>query len=397
MKNIVKSALLLLLGACIFTACDDDNDSNPVLSSPSTFKLNTPAYSASAIDLERSDSLAFTWSQPDYGGFPAACEYQLEVSLTGNFTKVYNDAAEDASENDDANYVILDANFNVCNGSISSDDLAEALQKLGKWTEDATVPVTPVYVRAQCHVPGSTTAATSPLVYSNVVKISTVPYYVQLGTTGPEVWYLIGACVGDGNWTNSADAIGVSMIPMYTIAGETYNKKGLGRIQYVGYLTTAGFKLVKEPGSWDNQWGQSDAGYVKNDGGSDNITVEADGYYTVTLNTATDELTVTPYEGTPSVYTQMGVSGDFNGWGFEAITPVSTYSGAVNHDWYYDISSDAATTLKFLTDSGWSVNWGSDEFPSGTGVQNGANIPVAAGSYRVVFNDITGSYTFIAK
>lgn len=397
MKNIVKSALLLLFSICIFTACDDDNDSNPVLESPTTFKLNTPAYSTSAVDLQRSDSLSFSWSQPDYGGFPAACEYQLQVSLSNTFTKAYNDAAEDESDNNGADYIVLDDNFKTCKGSVSAASVATALQKLGNWNEGETIPTTPVYVRAQCQIPGSTAASTSPLIYSNVVTISTVPYYVQLGSTAPEIWYLIGACVGDGKWTNNASAVGVSVIPMTTIAGETYDKNGLGKIQYVGYLTTDGFKLIKELGSWDNQWGQSGSDLVKNDGGSSNITVDADGYYTVTLNTATDELTVTPYEGTPSTYTEMGVSGDFNSWGFENMTPVNTFSGAVNHDWYYDIESAAGTTLKFLTDTSWSVNWGAADFPSGTGVQNGDNIPVSAGSYRVIFNDITGSYTFIAK
>ena len=41
------------------------------------------------------------------------------------------------------------------------------------------------------------------------------------------------------------------------------------------------------------------------------------------------------------------------------------------------------------------MNWGNNTFPVGTGYQNGANIPVEAGSYRIVFNDILGKYYFI--
>jgi hypothetical protein len=41
------------------------------------------------------------------------------------------------------------------------------------------------------------------------------------------------------------------------------------------------------------------------------------------------------------------------------------------------------------------VNWGATEFPTGIGVQNGSNIPITAGTYVVVFNDITGGYNFI--
>ena len=74
MKNIFKSSLLLLCGAYLFASCADDNDSNPTLTVPATFSLNTPAYSAFNVDLKTSSGLNFTWSQPDYGGFPVAAQ-----------------------------------------------------------------------------------------------------------------------------------------------------------------------------------------------------------------------------------------------------------------------------------------------------------------------------------
>ena len=40
---------------------------------------------------------------------------------------------------------------------------------------------------------------------------------------------------------------------------------------------------------------------------------------------------------------------------------------------------------------------GATGFPFGWGVNNGANIPVVAGSYRVIFNDIDGYYHLFAK
>ncbi len=399
MKKIIKSALLLLCSACMFTACEDDNDSNPVIQSPTTFELNTPAYSSSVIDLATSDSLAFTWSQPDYGGWPAAAEYQIQVSLTNTFTQAYNDAATDATANDSADYVTLDSYFRSTTGNIQASALATALQKLGGWAEGATIPTTTVYVRATAYVPGSTSASTSPTIYSNVVTIKTIPYFVQLTDADPEIWYLIGSCIADGSWGST---IGTQIIPMYTIEGETYDKvTGQGKIQYVGYLTTAGFKLILTPGSWTNQWGQGSSfgTFVKNDGGSGNITVPSNGYYTVTLNTATDELTVEAYTGTVTTYSQMLITGDFNSWGYTTtMNPVSTFSGAVNHDWYYDLdASSGATTAKFTTDAANTATWSSTSFPRGTGVSNGGNIPVSQGSWRVIFNDITGQYTFIAQ
>ena len=45
MNKILKSFLIIGLGLGIFTACDDDRDSNPTLISPTEFVLNTPAIS----------------------------------------------------------------------------------------------------------------------------------------------------------------------------------------------------------------------------------------------------------------------------------------------------------------------------------------------------------------
>ena len=53
-------------------------------------------------------------------------------------------------------------------------------------------------------------------------------------------------------------------------------------------------------------------------------------------------------------------------------------------------------SAKFRQDGNWTVNWGTNAFPSGTGTQGGANIPVVAGTYNVTFDRTTGSYTFTA-
>lgn len=50
--------------------------------------------------------------------------------------------------------------------------------------------------------------------------------------------------------------------------------------------------------------------------------------------------------------------------------------------------------FKFRLDNAWSVNWGATTFPSGTGTQDGPNIPGIAGTYNVTFNQSTGEYNF---
>ncbi len=51
--------------------------------------------------------------------------------------------------------------------------------------------------------------------------------------------------------------------------------------------------------------------------------------------------------------------------------------------------------VKFRQDQNWAVNWGNYTFPSGTGYQDGPNIPVAPGTYDIIFNRLTGVYQFI--
>ena len=97
MKKIIKSALFLLCGLSLFTACDDDRESNPCIVQPQGFVLNKPAYSSSVIDLSKSTNVKLTWSQPNYGGFPVAAGYVPQVSLDGNFTVSAADEAADAT------------------------------------------------------------------------------------------------------------------------------------------------------------------------------------------------------------------------------------------------------------------------------------------------------------
>lgn len=59
-------------------------------------------------------------------------------------------------------------------------------------------------------------------------------------------------------------------------------------------------------------------------------------------------------------------------------------------------ATDPATTgVKFRQNHDWAVNWGSANFPMGTGTQGGANIMTQAGTYDITFNRTNGTYTFI--
>ncbi len=389
MNKIILSALTLIGCACFFTACEDDRDSNPTLLTPETFVLNTPAYAQVDVDLASSETLNFTCSQPAFG-YTAAVTYGVEVSLNDSYTVSVAQAAANEGENLVADYVEVEESYTTCKIATTASLFAKALQQLAKYDEAAVPATQELYVRLSAKVDNVIT-------YSNSVKIKVVPYYVELKDAPIEMWYLIGSCIGDGAWTNSPDAIGTSIYPLSIVKDYEYDKKtGKGELTFTGYLTTSGFKMVKTPGSWDDQWGQgaSFGEFVKNDGGSGNIAVTEDGYYTITLNTKEDKLTIVKAEITPTVYSGICMAGDFNGWGDTPMTAVNT-TIANNHIWSCVLDATAGdTTGKFKIAGSWDTNWGGEAFPMGYGVGNGANIPIAAGKYVVTFNDIDGSYVF---
>jgi len=391
MKKIFLSTLMLLSMALVFTACEDDRDSNPTLVQPTSFTLNNPVNTL--VNLAASTGIPFAWSQPDFGGWPAACEYQLEVSPTNEWTVSTADADADTTGTVVANYATIKTVYASCSGNMLTEELNKALNKIAKWEEGNVPEKQTVYVRC------SAVTAGAQKVYSNVVSLDVNPYYVDVSTEVSDeiqLWYLIGACIGDGSWSIGGD-VGVAMIPMYPV----YKDDGSvvpGEIQYVGYFPAdQGFKLIQVPGSWDAQWGQGDAGYVKNDGGSGDIKLPADGYYMIHLNTATDELTIEPYVLAVGVYNQIAMPGNYQGWdtGSDLMNPMSTLDNVENHDWYLKSVTYEETTLKFAADNSWDVNWGGKGFPHGLGTQGGPDIAVPAGTYNVYFNDILGTYSFV--
>ena len=85
MKNIIKSALLVVMSLTLMTACSDDNDSNPSIQTPTEFKLNTPALVNTPIDLANSSKIMLTCSQPNYG-YTASVQYTVQVATDENMT-----------------------------------------------------------------------------------------------------------------------------------------------------------------------------------------------------------------------------------------------------------------------------------------------------------------------
>lgn len=196
MKKILKSALLIMMGLVMFTSCDDDNDSNPIVKTPTEFHLNTPALAATNIDLTNSSAIVFTCSQPNYG-FPASTMYKVQVSLKEDMT----------------DFVELDQSFpnTVC--SVDAAILASTLttMELNAGKSEADFPMdVKVYVRMRAYM---TTDTGSPVadteILSNVICLENVHLNYSLApVTTPEHLYVVGGFCG-WDWGNSFEFVPV--------------------------------------------------------------------------------------------------------------------------------------------------------------------------------------------
>jgi hypothetical protein len=268
---------------------------------------------------------------------------------------------------------------------------------------------TDIYMRLRAVISNATPSPLDPIptvkpLYSNVIEINVLPYFAPNLMPFTEVaelfpYYIIGYT----DWDNSPTGLGTSLIPLGVIAGDYYNLDGQGTFEFTGYFETSKtFKLVGEVGNWNIQWGNGGGdginNPVHNDGGSSNFQVPTDGYYTITLNTITNELSIDATGITPTVYSNMGLVGTINDWGGVpdiAMTPWVTTAN--NHLWYVAYTFAADQEVKFRYNNDWGNNWGSNTLPWGIATLNGANIRPESGTYTIIFNDIDGSYAFLKK
>lgn len=391
MKKIFSYAVLLLAGTFAMTSCEKDMDSNPVLLQPTEFVLNEPALGAT-VNLETATELnTLTWSQPVFASMnaPVVVNYTVELATSEDFSNKFQ----------------YGETLTTCSVDLIPSNVNMAMQLAYEWAGAEDVPSsTDLYARVVAEVKNAGLEAVSSIT-SNVVKMSVAPYFKVLTAADPVVWFLIGSDICDGSW--GSDIPG-NVVPMEPIAGEEYDMvTGTGLVHWIGYLGGNGFKLRGDmTDGWATQWGQggSFGDYVKNDGGSGNITVPSAGVYEVKLDTKNDKLEVVEYTGTVKTFAGMAISGSFNGWSDDAMTPVHSVAGADNHDWCITYSFAKGDEVKIKEAGSWDFNRGGalnsreDGGFDCFGVGNGDNLVVTEdGKYLILFNDITGYIRFIKQ
>lgn len=154
---------------------------------------------------------------------------------------------------------------------------------------------------------------------------------------------------------------------------------------FVKMTLTDGAVKFRANDSWDANWGGSDFPSGTAVPGGPDIMVTA-GTYDITF----DRVNLTYKFEISAGFNDVGIIGNATPGGWDTDTDMwSNGDGTFN----LVIGLDGGF-VKFRANNSWDVNWGSGDFPTGTGTQGGNDIPVTKGIYLVSFNSITGEYNF---
>ena len=215
----------------------------------------------------------------------------------------------------------------------------------------------------------------------NIPVPAAAPYFVTLDTMSGEytfesmVTYQTIGIIGDatpGGWDDDTDMTQSSTDP---------NQWSLTLTLLDGEVK------FRADDDWLVNWGAVDFPSGVGVMGGDNIPVVAGDYF-ISFNSDSGAYSFTQIVE----YATVGIIGDATpgGWGDDTDMVKDDNDP---HVWSLrlDLLDGEA---KFRADDDWAVNWGAGDFPVGSAVQDGANIPITAGDYLVTFNSLTGAYAF---
>ena len=264
MKNIIKSALLVVMSLTLMTACSDDNDSNPSIQRPTEFKLNTPALENTPIDLANSSKIILTCSQPDYG-YTASVQYTVQVATTPDMS----DAVELSETSSSAKVEI--------NADLLASTLTNIYVEKGKTEADFPMDVK-AYFRLKANIVTSNgNVVEGTEILSNVVSLNNIHLLFSLPAVKlPSHVYVVGNFC-DWKWDNS-----FNMVQVYGTEDTFW---------HLVYIDDSGIKFNSAA-----EWNGSEAGYagitvsgdckdeiIEKDG---NIASSKPGWYLVIVTTS---------------------------------------------------------------------------------------------------------------
>lgn len=222
MRKIYKSMLFAVV-ACLpfFTSCEDDNGSNPTLSFPESFVLNTPEFAANNVyDLPAASYVNLTTTQPDYGGWPAAVTYAVQVSL--------DQANEDGWKELFTTYTTTKINIPAAELNVAVLDLYRAANNDADPEGEM-----PLYVRLRAFL--ADTGEHFGEVFSNVISLNVWSYDTPSEVSLPTAIYVCGNSIAD-SWS--------TWKPLAPVYGKE------GRFYTMIYNNADGFKWGYKPNDW---------------------------------------------------------------------------------------------------------------------------------------------------
>lgn len=363
MKNYkifnVLAALLMLFG---IASCSDrdiiqvENGTGPVMMDLTKENLfldeNFPGNSAISV----------SWKPATYSN-PTEVKYDLEISATENFAD---------------KVVLASTQQSKTQVSFTVNQLNEAAKNIGLVPNLAQK----MYFRVVSYIGDHVLPQTSAATYLTVKPYLASPTYKYVDL------YLIGASTAAG-WDNSAG--NKELIPLQKT---TQN----GVYTFTGFFKNGGadggFKIIRDKGAWDPQYGDGGPGKLSTSGGSGNIKVPADGYYKLTIDTGALTYSLEPIATPTQTFTTISLIGTST----KDKDILLAQSAFDPHLWKASNVDLKAGKFKFRANGSWDVNWGTNAEFFGTGVRNGADIPLSSDwKYDVYFNDATGDYTLIPQ
>jgi hypothetical protein len=236
-------------------------------------------------------------------------------------------------------------------------------------------PVGGGFPTATAVVNSSTNIGTGVGVYDVTFNSTTLVYNFIQQNVGPII-SLIGSATNEaGNWETDID--------LGSTDGIHYSKYGV--------TLFAGAVKFRKGHDWpaDGNWAPltfPSGIAVLNDPGALEI---AAGTYNVTFNLETLEYAFN--------FPKIALVGSATpqGWPNDPQTDLHELTSTDGVTYVLNSITLIDGAAKFRQDNNWAVQWGGDGgFPSGTGSQNGTDIPVTAGIYSVTLNKTTGAYVF---
>ena len=305
-------------------------------------------------------AITVKWSEAEYT-VPVEVKYNVEISSKESF--------------DDAQVITTKAQ-SVTYAVFTTQEMNEAVKKIGLIPYQSQK----MFFRVKSFVGTDDLSQTS-----NITSLMITPYLASPTYEYDDLFLIGNAAVG--TWDNNAGDS--RLLPLMKTSSAT-------KFTFTGLFKSGadiGFKMIKEKGDWESQFGKGAVdGQLSTVGSSGNLTVPSEGYYTLTVDIEALTYTLEPATNPTKTYSNISVIGTATSGPDIQLTKSA-------HDpnlWIGTKVNLKTGVFKFRANNSWDVNWGTNAEFFGTGVAGGADIPVSAEwNYDIYFNDATGQYSFI--